>query len=211
MKMKRMIPVAAILGMIVLGMSACKKNDKDLQAPAVVFTDSVKIPFGSDHYTFFSLKEGKVIPLEDSASNKWDIGLKFTSIIINSHASGPGEAGVIVKTDNQYETLTQAPTTGYAYDTIATNNEGEPVIKYAIDGTYGSPNAWYVYDAVNHLVTSKAGLYFILKTADGKYAKMEIPSVTYADYTPGAMFPNTLVYALNYVYQDNGSTDLSNK
>lgn len=207
--MKETISAVAILAMMLFGLSACEKGDTTTPVTAVVATDSVEIPFATDHYVFYSLREGKVVPLSDSASTSWDIGMKFTTIILNSHASGPGEGGVIVKTDNQYSTLTQAPATGYAYDTLSTNSEGDPVIKYAIDWSFGSPSSWYIYDAANHLVTSKAGLYFIVRTADGKYAKLEIPMITYADYTEGAMFPNTLVYKLNYVYQDNGSTDLS--
>lgn len=207
MKMKRMISSMLILGVIALGMSACEKNNTQPDNTLVI-TDSVVTPFNTDHFTFYSLKTGEVVPFSDSATTKWDIGLKFTSIILNSHASGPGEAGVIVKTDGKYDTFSMAPATGYAYDTLLTDAGGNTSIKYAINATFGSPDSWYVYDPTNHLVSSKAGYYFVIRTADGKFAKLEVPYITYADYTEGAMFPNELVFKLNYVYQPDGTGNL---
>lgn len=156
--------------------------------------------FKTDHYTLYSLSEGKEIPLSDSATAKWDIGINFVNIILNSHASGPGQAGVIVKTGN-YESATGAPTDGYSYDTTS--------MKLAINSNPYSPGAWYDYDPVTHAFSPKAGLYFFIKTANGKYAKLEILQVKYADYDPGAMYPKTLIYKFRYTYQSNGSVNFN--
>lgn len=198
MKMKKItLPLlsAVLLG---LGMTSCK--DKNEAETKVVVTDSVEMDFKTNHYTFYSLSEGQEVPLSDSATTKWDIGINFVNIILNSHASGPGQGGVIVKSGN-YESLTSAPTDGYAYDTSTT--------QLAINSNPFSPDAWFVYDPTTHAFSPKAGLFFIIKTADGKYAKLEILEVKYADYDPGAMYPKKLIYKFRYTYQSNGSVNFN--
>jgi hypothetical protein len=110
---------------------------------------------------------------------------------VNSNASGPGNAGVIMQ-DGIYSAITSAPTTGYSYDTTAT--------RLAIkDGS------WYDYNSVTRSLTPKAGKVFIFKTADGlHYAKLQLLSVEYAPFV--GMVPTTLLYKFQYTYQPNGTT-----
>lgn len=197
---KKGIALSALLALTVaLGFTACTK-DADTQKQAVV-NDSLKMTFRASNHTLYSLKDGKEISLTDSASTKWDIGIKFYNIILNSNASGPGKAGVIVKYGN-YDDFKVAPTTGYSYDTTTT--------KLAIDYNYKSPNSWYNYIPANHGFAPKAGLFFVIKTAEGKYAKLEIVGVNYLDLVEGAMFPKFLQYKFRYFYQKDGSTNLEN-
>lgn len=185
-------------GLLAFGMTACEKDEAQPDEPAVVVTDTVKVPFFSSTYTLYSFSEGKIIPNSDSATNKWDFGIKRAALIVNSHASGPGQAGVIVKTGS-YESLTVAPTNGYAYDTTST--------KLAINSIPKHPGSWFLYDDVTHSFSPKAGLFFVFRTADGKYAKMEVLSVTYEDFTPPAP-PQTLVYRFRYTLQADGGVNL---
>lgn len=199
MKTKNLNGCVILIGILVMGFASCSKN-KDTSVPTTITgTDSMMLPFMSDHFNFYSMAEGKEVPLADSASTSWDFGINFASLIFNSHASGPGQAGVIATTGD-YLSYNQAPATGYSYDTTST--------QLAINSTPFSPNAWYIYDPVSHAFSPKAGLFFVMKTADGNYAKLEILSVTYANYTPGAMYPDNLLYKFRYVYQKNGTTDL---
>lgn len=197
MKMKKI--ALPLLSIVVLGagMTSCK--DKKVETKVVV-TDSLVMDFKTDHYAFYSLSEGKEIPLSDSATTKWDFGVNLATIILNGHASGPGQAGVIVKTGN-YESATSAPTEGYSYDTSST--------QLAINSNPFSAGAWYDYVPATHAFSPKAGLYFIIKTADGKYAKLEVLEVNYADYEQGAMYPKTLIYKFRYTYQSNGSVNFN--
>ncbi|MCO6497302.1 MAG: HmuY family protein [Chitinophagaceae bacterium] len=199
--MKRLMITLPAGLFLIFGMMACKKeNVQPDESTGVVITDSVAMAFRPANYTFYSLKEGKVLPLSDSATTKWDIAFKFSSIIINGGASGPGNAGVIVKRDGQYESVTSAPETGYAQDTTAA--------RLAINSTFGSPDAWYIYEPVSHAFGPVAGLYFILRTADNHYAKMEVTQVRY-HIQPGASYPDSLIYKFRYTYQPDGSRDLS--
>ncbi|TXH21327.1 MAG: hypothetical protein E6Q95_03995 [Chitinophagaceae bacterium] len=83
-------------------------------------------------------------------------------------------------------------------------------MKLAIDYNAKSPNAWYIYNSTSHSFSPKAGLFFVIRTADGKYAKLEITSVNYEDLQPGAPFPSSLKYKFRYFYQKDGSTNLGN-
>lgn len=197
MKMKKIaLPLLSVV-LLGAGMTSCK--DKKVETKVVV-TDSLVMDFKTNHYAFYSLSEGKEIPLSDSATTRWDFGVNLATIILNSNASGPGQAGVIVRAGN-YESATSAPTEGYAYDTT--------FMKLAINSNPFSPGAWYDYVPATHAFSPKAGLYFILKTADGKYAKLEILEVKYADYEPGAMYPKNLIYKFRYTYQSNGSVNFN--
>lgn len=199
--MKKIAFSVLTIGLFALSLASCSKSDTPTDTKAVV-KDSLKMTFKGTHYTLYSLKDGKEIPLADSATTKWDIGIKFYNIIVNSNASGPGKAGVKVMTDGNYLNFKDAAAiTNFSYDTTTT--------KLAIDYNYKSPNSWYNYIPVNHGFSPKAGLYFVLKTAEGKYAKMEITDVSYEGYEQGAMYPNFLVYKFRYVYQHDGTTHLA--
>ena len=200
--MKKIALSALTVGLFALGLVACSKSNTPTDTKAVV-KDSIRMTFKANNYTLYSLKDGKEVPLSDSATTKWDIGIKFYNIIVNSHASGPGQAAVKVMTDGNYLNFKDASgITNFSYDTTTT--------KLAIDYNYKSPTSWYNYIPANHGFSPKAGLYFVLKTAEGKYAKMEITDVFYEVYEPGAMYPNFLKYKFRYVYQKDGSTNLGN-
>lgn len=201
MKMKASALMMLAIGTIILSTVGCKKENStpDVETK-VTATDSVTIPFRDDHYVFYSLKDGKVVPLADSASTKWDFGLRFASIIVNSNASGPGQGGIIVKTGS-YDDFDTAPETGYAYDTTTTN--------LAVNSNPRSEGAWYIYVPGGHQLTPKAGLFFVIRTADGKYAKMEVMQVTYSGWDPAVdTYPDNIVYKFRYVYQADGSTNV---
>src|SRR5690242_3158971 len=112
MKMKTMKLSVLALAVMVTGFMSCKKDDTKEPAPAVTKTDSISIPFSTSHYALFSFKNGAVVPITDSASTNWDFGVRFVTLIVNSHASGPGNAGVITE-EGVFDTFTTAPESGY--------------------------------------------------------------------------------------------------
>ena len=187
------------VAVVVAGLVSCGKEEVPAPAPtpAVSITDSVEIPFSSNNYLFYSFKDSAIVATTDSATTKWDLGLRFVSIIVNSHSSGPGNGGAITQV-GLYDDFTTAPTTGYAYDTSAT----QPAIDASLN------TGWYNYDQNTHAFSPKAGQFFVIRTADNHYAKMEILSVTYAGFTPPNPTPTTLIYKFRYSYQPDGTTDL---
>lgn len=207
MKITGTVVAIIFAGAFAVSMVSCNKDKTDFEK-AVQIKDSLAMPFMGEHFTFYSFKDGKEIPLSDSATTKWDIGIRFTTLIFNSHASGPGKGGVIVK-QGSYEDFTEAPQTGYAYDTIPDNGGA---VKYAVEANPRSPDAWYLYLPTNHKIEGKAGWFFVVKTADGKYAKLEISEATYAGWDGNPThLPDTLIYKFRYVYQPDGSANFSVK
>ncbi|MEO6819850.1 MAG: HmuY family protein [Ginsengibacter sp.] len=187
--------------LLMLGFISCKKNDPITPQPAPKFskTDSLKTSFNSNEsFTLYDFKNGMVVPNSDSATTKWDVGFNFVNLIINSHSSGPGTAGVITQMVDAsknitFDGLNMAPESGYAYDTSAT--------KRAIntDLTAG----WYNYNDVTHVFSPKADRFFIIKTSDNHYVKLEILKVDYAEFV--GYTPVTLIYTFRYTYQPDGS------
>ena len=197
MKMKTMKLSVLAFAALTIGIISCEKDkDKTPVETKISVTDSIEIPFSSNKYTFYSFKDSSVVSNSDSATNKWDFGIRFVNIIVNSNASGPGNGGVIVQ-PGAYDNFTTAPTTGYSYDTSAT--------KPAIDA--GFTTGWYIYDPNDptHTFYPKAGQFFVFKTADNHYAKMEILTVNYSGYTGQNTPPTTLIYKFRYTYQADGS------
>lgn len=199
MKMKTMKFSAIALAALMIGFTSCEKEDTpEPQVQTVVsVTDSIKVPFSStEHYVLYSFKDSSVVPISDSATTKWDIGIRFVNIIVNSHASGPGNAGVIVQ-PGVYESFAVAPKDGYAYDTTAT--------QFAINSNPFDANSWYSYDVTTHIPFVKAGQFFVFRTADNHYVKMEILKIDFADFVSATAPPKSLVYKFRYTYQADGS------
>ncbi|MFN8242835.1 MAG: HmuY family protein [Ferruginibacter sp.] len=189
--MKKMIYGVAVLFLFaVIGFSSCKKADTEFVQTAVQKTDSIKVYFSSAQpYTFFSFQNDQVVANSDSASTKWDFGLRFTTFILNSHTYGPGNAAAILQ-NSIYSNVAVAPADGYAYDTTAS----QKAIK---DGS------WYDYNVTTHAFTPKAGQTFIFRTADNHYVKMELLAVDYEPFTGPT--PVRLIYRFRYTYQSNSS------
>lgn len=186
--MKKTILFSMILA---TGFVACKKTTEN-PSRVITQTTTLSVPFSSAQpFSFFRFKDSTLVANSDSNSVNWDFGLRFTTFIVNSHASGPGNAGAILA-DGTFDGTTSAPSTGYAYDTTNTQR----AIK---DGS------WYNYNPITHAFSPLAGKVFLFKTADGShYVKMELLSVNYGPFTGPA--PTTLLYNFRYSYQANGTT-----
>ncbi len=183
---------APLVSGILLLTASCKKNNNTTSQPPVTDTTVVRVNFStSSPYAFFSFKNNAIVANTDSATSKWDFGLRLTTFLVNSYASGPGNAGVVIQ-NGIFENITAAPISGYAYDTTSS--------KLAIkDGS------WYTYDIVTHVFNPIPGKIFIFRTADGHYAKMEILNVTYEPFV--GPVPVILDYKIRFAYQSNGSVN----
>lgn len=211
--MKKTIQSIAFLVIISTSFVACTKSDtttvlpvtaltvRDIPADTVVGLSAQGIPITNGKYTFYSLEKNSVVPNTDSASNKWDIAFMATRIITNGGTSGTGLGGAFVYT-GLFDALTTIPTDSvFKTDNAPTS--------YAI--TTGSGKGWYTYDGLNNLITPLAGRILVIKTASGKYAKMEIT----AYYKGGVTLPATAsdadklnkqrYYTFRYAFQPNGT------
>jgi len=184
--------------------TACKKDDevvvqpvksetvKDLAADPTTAVGANGQPAGTGKYAFFSFKTGAVAS-SDSATTKWDIGVRATTIITNGGGSGSGQGGAVV-ISGIFDEIKEVPASAtFAQDTKTT---------FAIPT--GAGNGWYNY--ANGIITPAAGKVILIKTADGKYAKVEILSYYKGAPTTPTTTDVARYYTFRYVYQPEAST-----
>ncbi|WP_324679269.1 HmuY family protein [Hymenobacter sp. GOD-10R] len=203
-------PALAFLAASSLSLTACNDDNDNEEtvtpaletqkvgslAPQPAATTSTGQPGTAKHFTFYSLADNKEVPYTDSASTKWDVAFRSTTILTNGGASGPGQGGAQVYT-GLFDELKAVPETAFAVDAAATK---------AIPT--GSGQGWYNYNSTTHLVTPIAGKVLVIRTATGKYAKMEVTSY-YKDApaSPTLSTPSGY-YSFRYLYQPDGSRNL---
>lgn len=159
----------------------------------------------TEHFSFYDLKTGQFVPvaLADSATDKWDIAFNATTIIFNSGVSGPGNASAQIVAGT-FNDIYQAPADGYKQDAVG---------DFAVPT--GSDNGWYHYtfmDNPQHAMLPIPGRIIIMRTTDGKYAKLEIlsyykgnPDTSTPQFADLGTRPAERFYTINYVVQMNGT------
>jgi hypothetical protein len=172
----------------------------DLMADTVLGLASNGMPYSAGKYTFYSLENNAIVPSTDSASAKWDLAFMSTRILTNGGTSGPALGGAFIYTGLFDDLKTISADSVFKTDNAPT---------YAI--TTGSGKGWYTYDQLTSLITPLAGRVLVIRTASGKYAKLEITSY----YKGGVTLPVSAsdlekltkqrYYTFRYTYQSNGS------
>jgi len=174
---------------------------KDLAADTIIGMTAQGQPYGAGKYTFYSLEKNSIIANTDSATTKWDLAFNGTKILTNSGTSGTGLGGAFVQIGLFDDLKTISADSVFKTDNAPAS--------YAV--TYGSGKGWYTYDPINNLITPLAGRVLVIRTATGKYAKVEI----IAYYKGGATLPTTATdaeklskqryYTFRYIFQPNGT------
>ncbi|OUJ74773.1 HmuY family protein [Hymenobacter crusticola] len=203
-------PALAFLAASSLSLTACNDDNDNEEtvtpaletktvsslAPQPAATTSTGQPGTAKHYTFYSLADNKEVPYTDSASTKWDVAFRSTTILTNGGTSGPGQGGAQVYS-GLFNELKTVPETDFAKDAATT--KAVPT---------GSGNGWYNYDQTTHLVTPIAGRVLVIRTATGKYAKMEVTSYYKESPTAPTLSTPSGYYSFRYMYQADGSRNL---
>jgi hypothetical protein len=115
-------------------------------------------------YIYYGLVSGKEVAATDAKTTNWDIAFSKTTITVNGGTAGPGKGGALI-VEKPFDQITEAPKEGYKSDGDTGN---------AIPG--GSGNSWYRYDMSVHAILPIVGRTLLIKTAEGKFAKVEIIS-----------------------------------
>jgi predicted small secreted protein len=157
-------------------------------------------PYGSGKFTLYSIVNNAIVANSDSATTKWDIGVRGTTIITNAGTSGPGAGGAFVQVGLFADLTTISNDSTFKTDNLPT---------YAI--TTGSNKGWYVYDGASTLINPIPGRVLVIRTANGKYAKLEINNYYRGGTTPAATATDALklseqrYYTFRYTYQADGT------
>ncbi len=210
---KMMSKIAMGLGLSI-ALIACTKDEETIVVPVSAITvkdlaaDTVTglgldgRPQSAGTTTYYSLVDNKIIASSDAASTKWDIAFSSTKITVNCGTSGPGIGGAFVF-KGLFDDLKTLPVDS----TFATDNSN--AASFAIP--LGSGRAWYTYDGLTTLISPIAGRVLVIRTATGKFAKIEIISYYKGGVTlPASASVNDKLfkqryYTFRYAYQPNGS------
>ena len=183
---------------------ACSDDSDDLLPVVSITVEDLHAPqeggMGqpiSGPFTKFDFDTG----METDSETDWDIAFRATDIIVNGGSSmgtideptRNGDGGAYIAMG------TMADVTEVDVSLFAQDSENG----YAIMS--GSGNGWYTYTGPpTFLVTPTAGRILVFKTADGKFAKVEILSYYQgAPDSPDAFTDQSRYYTFNYVYQPN--------
>lgn len=168
----------------------------DLPAPQ---TGGQGQPVGGE-FTKFSFSENKIV-----TTDKWDIAFRGTVIIVNGgakyNAEDAGEpsrtgSGAVSIVSGAFSEVTTFP----AANTFA--QDAASVYAFPAAGA----NAWYDYNGQTHMIAAKAGKVFVVKTHDGKYAKVELLSYYKGAPTTPTATSESRFYTFNFAYQANSTT-----
>ncbi len=173
--------------------SVTPDNNEPLDEPIKLDTLTFTVDATSrEQWSYFSFQSGNIVDIEDPLnSEEWDIGFKLTQVKLNGGVSGPGMGSVVMLTETTFEEVTIAPEDGYrsdSEDTLAIVPQSE--------------KGWYVYTGPpTHWVLPLEDRVFVMKTADGTYAKVRF--VGY--YKDNEKKEDSGFVTLDYVHQPDGS------
>lgn len=180
------------------------KNVVNLPADTVIGFSPTGRPIGTGRFTYFSFRENKIIEGADTLTNKWDIAFREFFIKVNggTSARGGGNGAVFIanSTFEDYMTI-PAGETSWMQDNAP---------NFAINP---APGGWYTYNPATFLALPMPGKIFIVRTADGKFAKMEITSFYRNGITPEVVASplqkalNQFFYQFRFVFQADGSRE----
>ena len=131
----------------------------------------------------FSFRLGAVV--DDANATGWDLAFRRFQIIANGGTGYQGNGGIVDLGTVPFETVHGVPTTGYQ-PTESRPDPHNPAIA-----------SWYSYGFFSHVLSPKRHVWAV-RTADGRYAKMEIVSYYCSGAQPGCV-------TFRYVYQGDGS------
>ena len=172
----------------------------DIPADTIVGFSPIGQPIGAGKFTFYSFETNSIVPSSDSNSTKWDIAMRGTTIITNNGTSGPGKGGAFLYVGT-FDDLNAVP----ADSTFKI----DAAPSYAI--TASSNRGWYLYTPQTNLVTPIPGRVLVIKTATGRYAKVEIINYYKGGTTPPASATDAVktfsqrYYTFRFTYQADGT------
>jgi len=192
--MKRLLPGLAAAGVIMLAVTLVALTLRPTAVPTYSPTPAAPRELGrglagptlytidataAEAWRHFSFHLGSVIDGPES----WDLAFRRYAIV-----AGPG-AGILDLGEIRFDDVRTVPATGYLA------NEGRA------DPRNPAIASWYAYGFLSHVLSPKPRVWAV-RTADGRYAKLEMLGY----YCPGSA-PGCPTF--RYVYQGDGSTSVA--
>lgn len=193
--------------LMILAVAACKDDSVDLLDVESEMVSNLHAPQTTDYSTGAPITTGDFVKFSFAKGtltdgDDWDIALRGTTILVNGGASTgiaeeparTGNAAVYID-DNTLVGVSSVDETKLTQDSAS-----------GLAITTGSGNGWYNYDPIQMAIFPITGKVLVLRTHDGRYAKVEILSYykdTPATITEDIALNDARYYTFNYVYQPN--------
>ena len=140
-----------------------------------------------EHWAYFDFSRGKQVKIMDASSLEWDLAFRRGKIITNGGASNKfGQAGLIDLGEVNFDAVETVPEQKFVLDQATRTEAKNPILE-----------KWYKYNYLTHKLTARKNVY-VMRTADGKFAKAQFLSFYCADKNAGCI-------QLRYAYQDTGT------
>lgn len=123
-----------------------------------------------DEWIYLRLDGTEVSVTDPQSSSDWDLALQRTAIRTNSGPSGPGVGGALLS-ERAWDAIEHTDSVGFARDELV-----------PLPGPPGSGEApgnpvlgdWFDYDGATHTVSARPNDSYIVRGANGDYAKLRI-------------------------------------
>ena len=132
----------------------------------------------------------------------WDLAFHYKDVRTNSGKSGNGKGGMLEASSSDFSKVTEAPASSYTVDDVFTKFRLTPAMPPVYVTSTANPVCigWAKYNHQEHAWVF-AEKVFIVKTANGKYAKIWLKNFLDDEDKSGTI-------TMNYVYQPDGSRKL---
>ena len=145
-------------------------------------------------WMYFDFSRGTVVPVQDPKTDDWDLAFQRYVIKTNGGDTNPtGRSALFSLEKHDFASVTRVPHDANFVSDVRTKNRlssYNPVI-----------DKWYNYSYLANVLAPKPVVY-IVRTQDGKYAKMRLLSYYCKGGEAGCL-------TFEYVYQGDGSTHLA--
>ena len=145
-------------------------------------------------WVYFDFSRGAVVPVLDPKQDAWDLAFKRYVMRTNGGRSNPDGQGAVLKIPGRdFAAVSQVPGDAEFQADVHPKNRLHPFNPVL--------EKWYNYSYLANVLAPKPEIY-IIRTQDGKYAKLRMLSYYCTGNVAGCM-------TFEYVYQGDGSSRLA--
>ncbi len=138
-------------------------------------------------WRYLDLETGvAVTPTDPHDSDEWDLGFRRYYVITNGGISGTGGGAAVRLPDVAFESLDEAPESGWIADAADIEEDNDTGPDTAFNGGVESVNDWYDYDSSSHRLRPR-DVIFVVRTVEGHYFKVEVLGYYDGVGTPGML------------------------
>lgn len=168
-------------------------NEQELETKTVTLDATAY-----ETWVYFSFSEDKEVTVSNfSTSDAWDIGFHRYDVRVNCGTSGPGMGGSLNMGTIGFESVTEAPESGYSLnDSIGVIQESGVWEYINVPGDTVLAT-WLTFEGPPPTYTINDNIY-VIKTADEKYVKIWLKDYYNDESQTGHV-------TMRYLYQPDGS------